>query len=275
MINQERIEILNRIKQLEKERKFDCDVENDPPNKILNPQDVDYLRKKWKNKLKRFFVSRGAEKAIDGLISSGQLIISNVIGEENLKEVKGAAFITSNHFHPFENIAIYKTFQKYANKHTFYRIIREGNFTSPPKGFDLFFRHCNTLPLSSNPRTMQKFLEALKKLSEKSSYFLIYPEQAMWWNYPKPRPFKDGAFKFAYKLNIPIIPCFITMNDSPIYKDSDGLPVKEYTKNIGKPIYPNKQLCASENVISMKETNFNFCQYTYEKTYGVKLEYES
>lgn len=274
MINKERQEILDKIKECEKLGNFNTDVENDPPTKPLLPNEVDYLRKKLKNKIARHFVSHAAEKAINGLISSNQLIITNIVGEENLQGIQGSAFITSNHFHPFENIAIYKAFQKFApKKHKFYRIIREGNYTAPPKGLDAFFKHCNTLPLSQNPRTMQKFLTAIETLSKKNSYFLIYPEQYMWWNYRKPRPFKDGAFKFACRLNKPIIPCFITMKDSPLYTDSDGLPVQEYTIHIEKPIYPDSNKTTLQNVEFMKNKNYEICKAIYENTYGIKLSF--
>lgn len=275
MISTERQEILDKIIQYEKEGHFDTDVENDPVSKTLMPNEVDYLRKKWRNKIARFFVSRGAEKAINGLIAANQIIIKEVKGVENLEGIEGSCFITSNHFHPFENIAIYKVFQKYAKKHTFYRVIREGNYTAPPKGFDKFFRHCNTLPLSSNPGTMKKFIEAIDVLVKKKSYILIYPEQYMWWNYKKPRPFKDGAFRFACKHNRPIVPCFITMEDSKEFKDGDGLPVQEYTVHIMKPIYKDDSLNFKDAIKKMKETNFNMCKEVYEKTYGVKLVYNS
>ena len=69
MISQERQEILDRIVRYEKEGNFDTDVENDPPTKPLLPNEIDYLRKKWRNKFARFFVTRGAEKAINNLIT--------------------------------------------------------------------------------------------------------------------------------------------------------------------------------------------------------------
>ena len=50
--SKERVEILEKIKQLEKEGKFDVDAENDPPTIELTPENVDYLKKKWKSKLK-------------------------------------------------------------------------------------------------------------------------------------------------------------------------------------------------------------------------------
>lgn len=273
MISQERQEILDRIQKYEKEGFFDTDVENDPPSKILLPNEIDYLRKKWRNKIARFFVSRAADKGIDSLIAANQIIIKDVKGIENLKGINGSAFITSNHFHPFENMALYKVFKQYAEKHTFYRVIREGNYTAPPKGFDKFFKHCNTLPLSSNPGTMKKFIEAIDVLVKKNSYILIYPEQYMWWNYKKPRPFKDGAFRFACKHNRPIIPCFITMEDSKVHVDGDGMPVQEYTVHIMKPIYKDENLSFKDAIQKMKQTNFEMCKDIYEKTYGKLLEY--
>lgn len=273
MISKERQEILDRIKKYESEEDFDHDVENDPPAKTLEPNEIDYLRKKWRNKIARFFVKRAADKGIDGLISANQIIIKEVIGKENLQGVKGTAFITSNHFHPFENMAIYKVFKDYAPKKDFYRVIREGNYTAPPKGFDMFFKHCNTLPLSSNPATMKKFIQAIDVLAKKNKYILIYPEQYMWWNYKKPRPFKDGAFRFACKNNTPIIPCFITMEDSKEHVDGDGLPVQEYTVHIMKPLHKDETLPFKEAVQKMKKQNFDMCKEVYEKTYGIPLEY--
>ena len=44
--SKERLEVLNRINEFEKEKKFDIDVENDLPAKPLEANEVDYLNKK-------------------------------------------------------------------------------------------------------------------------------------------------------------------------------------------------------------------------------------
>ena len=273
MISQERLEVVGRIKDCEAKGLFHQDVENDPPSKTLMPNEVDYLRKKWRNKIARFFVSRAADKGIKNLIKNNQIIIKDVIGKENLKGLEGSVFITSNHFHVFENMALYQVFKDFAPKKDFYRVIREGNYTAPPKEFALFLRHCNTLPISSHPATMKKFVQAIDVLAQKNNYILIYPEQAMWWNYKKPRPFKDGAFRFACKNNRPILPCFITMEDSKDYVDPDGCPVQEYTIHIMKPIYKDESLPFKEAVQKMKQQNFDMCKNTYETVYNKKLSY--
>ena len=273
MISQERLEILEKIKKFEEEGNFDTDVENDPPATVLMPDQIDYLRKSLKNRIMRRIVCKKAAKGIDGLIANNQLIIKDVKGLENLKDIKGSAFITSNHFHPFENMALYKVFQTNAPKKRFYKVVKEGNYTAPPKGFDMFFKYCDTLPLSSNTQTMKKFLKAVEEITKKDNYILVYPEQYMWWNYKKPRPFKDGVFKFAHKYQRPIIPCFITMEDSPEHIDSDGLPVQEYTVHIMKPIYPDNSVTSKQSIETMKNTNFELCKQVYENVYGLKLEY--
>jgi len=273
MISVERQEVLKRIQDFEEKGLFNEDVENDLPAKTLQPNEIDYLRKKWRNKFARFFVTRAADKGIDKLIKANQIIIKDIIGKENLLGIKGTVFITSNHFHIFENMALYKVFKDYAPKKDFYRVIREGNYTAPPKDFAAFLRHCNTLPLSSNPATMRKFMQAIDVLCKGNNYILIYPEQAMWFNYKKPRPFKDGAFRFACRNNVPIIPCFITMEDSKEHVDKDGCPVQEYTIHIMKPLYKDESLQLKEAAQKMKEQNFNICKEIYEKVYNKKLTY--
>ena len=101
---------------------------------------------------------------------------------------------------------------------------------------------------------------------------MIYPEQALWWNYRKPRPCKDGAYKFAVNNGVPIIPMFITMTDSDIL-DPNGFFVQKYTINIMPAIYPNNDLDKKTNIANMKEQNYNACVKTYEDFYKVKLEY--
>lgn len=272
-ISPERQEVLDRINHYEKTNDFDHPVENDPPTLPLLPQDIDYLKKNIINRIKTAIVNKIADKQINNLINAKQIIIKDIVGAENLKNITGPAFITSNHFHPFENMALYKAITaNQPNKHKFYRVIREGNYTNPPKGFDMFFKHANTLPLSSNSETMRKFMKALEVLTKKNNYILVYPEQHMWWNYKKPRPLKDGVYRFATKFNTPIIPCFITLTDSDIL-DSDGLNIQEYTIHIMPPLYPDPNLSLKENVSSLKNKNLELWKNTYESTYGIPLRY--
>ena len=272
--SEDRLLVLKKIAELEEEGKFDVDVEDDPPTKVLMPEKVDYLNKKWRSKTKTVVANTIGERFLNDLIRNDQLIIKEVKGIENLQKVKSGAMITCNHFNPFDCFAIEKVFRisGQEKKKKLYKIIREGNYTNFPGLYGFFFRNCNTLPLSSNKRTMVKFMTAVDTLLKKGNFILIYPEQSMWWNYRKPKPFKHGAFKLAAKSNVPIIPIFITMEDSDIIGD-DGFPIQKYTINISEPIYPDDTLSYRENTEMMLDRNFEAWKSIYEEFYGVPLEY--
>ena len=122
--------------------------------------------------------------------------------------------------------------------------------------------------------TMKKFMRAISTLLKNGEKILIYPEQAMWWNYRKPRPMKSGAFRFSLSYNVPIIPVFITMEDSE-YIDPNGFPVQAYTINFLQPIYPNTELPKKEAVDILREYNYRQWKNCYENFYNEKLIYKT
>ncbi len=272
--SQDRLDVLKKIEMLEREGKFDIDAEDDPPTIVLTPENIDYLRKKTTSKIKRVFANKVGEKFLDDLLKNNKLIIKQINGIENLRKITTGAVVTCNHFNPFDCFTIEKVFRLSGQIETkkLYKVIREGNYTNFPGIYGFFFRNCDTLPLSSDKRTMVKFVKAVDEILQKGDFILIYPEQSMWWNYRKPKPLKHGAFKLACRNNVPIIPIFITMEDSSIIGD-DGFPVQEYTVNIREPIYPDKNLSAKENAENMLNQNFEIWKNIYEDFYKIPLEY--
>ncbi len=270
----DRLEVLKRIEQLEREGLFDVDPEKDPPTIALMPDNIDYLKAKGKNKLKTSFANGVGKVFLNELLRNNKLIIKEINGIENLQKVETGAIITCNHFNPFDVFTIEKVFRvsgQDKNK-KLYKVIREGNYTNFPGFYGFLFRNCDTLPLSSNKRTMVKFMEAIDVILKKGNFILIYPEQSLWWNYKKPKPLKSGAFKMSVRNNVPVIPIFITMKDTQNIGE-DGFPVKEYYVHIKEPIYPDVERPAKENIKIMKEKNFNIWKNIYEEFYGIPLEY--
>ena len=153
-----------------------------------------------------------------------------------------------------------------------YKIIREGNYTSFGGFYGYLFRHCNTLPLSSSLKGIKALNNAMTELFARGEKILIYPEQGMWYNYRKPRPLKLGAFRFAVKNQVPVLPIFITLEDTDRY-DADGLPIQAYTVNILPAIYPDSTLSTREDSDRMCRENYKLWKKTYESFYGKKLEY--
>lgn len=272
----ERLAVLKRIEQLEQEGKFDVDAEQDPPTIPLLPDEIDYLRKKPISKLKVWLSYQLAGRFVDKLMKEKQLVIRNIHGMENLDNLKTGAIITCNHFNPFDCFTIEQLFRnsRQQGKRKLFKVIREGNYTNFPGFYGFLFRNCNTLPLSQNRKTMYNFLMAVDTILRRGDFILVYPEQSMWWNYRKPKPLKNGAFKFAVKNEVPVLPVFITMDDSDRI-GQDGFPIQEYTVFLGEPIYPNQQLNERQRVDEMREKNYSWWKEVYEEYYGVELSYET
>ena len=270
----ERMQIIEKIEDLEKQGKFDVDAEDDPPTIELTPDNVDYLKTKHYSKLKNRVANRMGERFLNGILKDNKLIIKDIKGIENLKNLETGAMITCNHFNPFDSFSIEEVFRTAgkSKKHKLYKVIREGNYTNFPGLYGFFFRNCDTLPLSSNKRTMVEFVKAVDTILQRGDYILIYPEQSLWWNYKKPKPLKNGAFKLASRNNVPVLPIFITMEDSD-FLGEDGFPVQEYIINIKPPIYPDENLSQKENVEIMKDKNFEIWKKVYEEFYEIPLEY--
>lgn len=270
----ERAQILERIKEYEQLELFDRDVEEDPPTRPLKPGEVDYLQQKWTTRVCSAFANQIAKHYFDGCIKRGELVIKEVRGLENYMAVdKQGVIITANHFHPYDNYAVFKVIEKALGRRRLYKIIREGNYTSFPGLYGFFFRHCNTLPLGSNTAVWRELTHAVRVLlQERQEKILIYPEQGMWWNYRKPRPLKAGAFRFAADAGAPVLPFFLTMEDTDRL-DGEGYPIQAYTVHIAPAVYPDPACSVRENARRMSEENYQIWKRIYEDTYGIPLQY--
>lgn len=268
-----RLAIIEKIKQFEREELWAQDVEDDPPTIPLRPEMVDYLNEKISSRFWMKFANILARNFINSLLRKKIMILKEVKGLENYVEMKRkGAIITCNHFNAMDNFAVYKAIEKHVYHRELVKVCREGNYTNFPGFYGFLFKHCNTLPLSSVASTMKNFMHAVKTYLAQGRQILIYPEQAMWWNYRKPRPLTSGAFKMAAENNVPVIPFFITMQDSDIV-DSDGFFVQEYTVNILKPIFPKEELSVRQNAEFMKNENYSVWKKVYEEFYGIPLVY--
>ena len=269
----DRVEIVKKIEEYEIAGRFDEDVENDPPGRVLLPEEIDYFRRGIREQAKTRMAFKMARKLVNRLIEEQKLIIKEIRGIENFKNLRSGALITCNHFNAFDSFAIQLAYEAAEQPdRTFFRVIREGNYTSFPGFYGFLMRHCNTLPLSSNHKTLRKFMDATDQLLKEGNFVLIYPEQSMWWNYRKPKPLKDGAFVFAVKNNVPVLPCFITMKDSDILGD-DGFYVQEYTIHISEPIYPDTGLQHGKAIADLRKRNYRIWKEIYEREYQTPLTY--
>ena len=266
----DRVEVTERIKKYEKQggESFFLDVENDPPSRTILPDEVDYLQKRLTSKVKT-----AAACALEWVYKKkmGKSLNIKVVGGENMRAVQGGAIITSNHFATTENLAVKLASELARPRRKLYKVVREGNFFMPGTiGFLL--KNCRTLPLSSNIHTMKKFDRAVSAILAKGDLILIYPEQAMWWNYKKPRDYRIGAYHYAAKNGVPVVPCFVTLSKNG-KRGPDGYPQLEYTIHVMEQIRPDPSLTVRENAARMREENLRLCRKKYEEIYGIPLTY--
>lgn len=257
-------------RQFEKEGKFNSDVDVVPPETYF-PVDENFvfIKKGFKNFAKHKFYKMILNKATK--LVNNNLTNLKVVGKENLKGVKGA-IITCNHISKVDSFAVRAAIKEY-----FMYVASEVNNW---KGFigDVA-RNCGYLPLTKtlNKNVMRKFNEAIEYyLEKKKRKILFYPEQAMWREEPRPRPLKDGAFHYAVKHNVPVLPLFITFTPKEkMIDEQNRQEFSDYTIHILPPIYKKPELNNKENVAYMKNENARLWTETYESVYNKKLEFNT
>lgn len=123
------------------------------------------------------------------------------------------------------------------------------------------------LPLTANLAGMRNLNAELERLVTKKKQIInFYPEQAFWKNYQKPRPMMDGAFHYAVKFNVPVVPIFCT------FKKKKGKP-KKLRINVLPLLYPNEALPRAERIADLKARAQAAWKQCYEKAYAIPLEY--
>lgn len=259
--------IKNAIENDEHNKKVevgDPELTQEQKRKIIEKyiENKDKLLYKIKNKIARIIINT---------VSAIQNRETEIIGIENIKGIKTGAIITSNHFNPLDSTVV-QTAMKKVGKNRIYIVGQEENLAM--KGFIGFImNYADIIPISNQISYMKKeFPELIQNSLQKNDYILIYPEQEMWFNYRKPRRLKPGAYYYAAKNNVPIISCFVEIQNKN-KKDNNEFYKVKYVIHILPPIYPEPNKTAKENSKIMMEKDYKQKQKAYEMAYNKKIDY--
>ena len=240
--------------------------ENSMENAEPVTEDYSYIKKGFKNSIKHWFYLNCVR--VYTFFVNRKLTNLKVVKNKKAKKVKSAV-VTCNHISLVDSFAV----REAIGDNIFYVAAEFNNF----KGhLGTLARNSGYIPLPTdlNKTKLRKFNEAISYYLKKKRKVLIYPEQAMWRDYKKPRPMKNGAFRYAVQNNVPILPLFITIKDKEQQVDENGLQnFGDYTIHVLDPIYPKPELNAKENVDYLRKENYRVWKELYEKTYGIPLEY--
>ncbi len=195
---------------------------------------------------------------------------TKIVGIEKLNGLTGGAVITSNHFCPTENTVI-RTLTKKLGKRL--NIVSQvSNFAmTGPIGF--LMNYADVIPISKSIHYQRgPFMDRLSDLFDKGECVLIYPEAEMWFNYRKPRPSLGGAYYYAVALGVPVISCFVEINDLPELDTEEFYKVK-YTLHVLDIIEAPKDGTLKEKYTAMQQRDDELKREAYEKIYGKPLDY--
>ena len=197
---------------------------------------------------------------------------NEIEGMERLAAVKGAAFMTGNHFNPFDN-GLHRVLTRQAGRGRLWAVSQGTNFVMPGlNGFVL--RNIDVIPLIPDPSYMGgPFRSLLQQRLDQDRFILIYPEQEMWFNYRKPRPGKRGAFLFAAQYGVPVIPTFTEMQALPALLAPHFHDVR-MVLHVLDPIWPDPAKTERQNSLDMCRADYEAKVACFERCYGRPLSYD-
>lgn len=181
-------------------------------------------------------------------------------GKGNLKTVKGGAISVSNHVLILDCAMVGLA----AGRKKVYYTTAEDSFKIPL--VRKLIKLLRAMPIPSGIKSKENFIKAVNEIVRKNNIVHFYPERALFPYFEKIRHFKDGAFTFAVKNNVPIIPMVFSFREPngirKIFKKK-----KDVTLTILEPIYPSKEeINLKQKVRNLKEeTYFKMTQVNNKK----------
>ena len=271
IIGENRTAVIENIRTNAQNGDFYKKVElNDP---VITREQSDEIVKQFLDNrhTRKFWMKAWMARQIANVFTAVLNRDTEIIGLEKAAGITGGALITSNHFSPIENTGI-RYFTRKLGKKRINIVSQITNFAMPGI-IGYLMNYADTIPISEDAHYVQKeFLSVLSELVREGEFVLIYPEQEMWFNYRKPRPAKRGTYYFAARLNVPVISCFIEMQDLPEMDNEEFHKVK-FIVHVLDVLYPDPEKTDRENSIEMCEKDYALKRAAYEKAYGKPLDY--
>ncbi|NLM00716.1 MAG: 1-acyl-sn-glycerol-3-phosphate acyltransferase [Treponema sp.] len=165
---------------------------------------------------------------------------------KNKKLFKNGAITISNHVYRWDFLGV---LQAIRYRRSWFPALAENLCTSDRA----LIRNAGGIPVPSTIKALGAFNKAFDELHAKKQWIHLFPESCRWDYYQYIRPFKKGAFTFAYKYNLPIIPMAFSFRKPNKFEKlfTGGKPC--ITLNVGEPIMPKIDLGRKECVRVLRE----------------------
>lgn len=192
---------------------------------------------------------------------------TKVIGRSNLNGIKSGAIVTCNHVNKLDSIAIGAALKKKNIHYT------TAEFNNMKCRLGTYMRAYGIFPIPSRSSMMKKFQNQLEDYLKEEHWVSFFPECSEWWCYEKPRPYQMGAFHYAAKFMVPILPVFITFKKTGKFT-KEGIEKREFFVHILRPIYPDSKLSLKENKEVLKMKNEEVVWNCYHRFYKTSYRYD-
>ncbi|MCD7943295.1 MAG: 1-acyl-sn-glycerol-3-phosphate acyltransferase [Clostridia bacterium] len=264
--------VIDNIKRCAESGQFHEKVEVDDPN-LTREQKRDIARRHMAaRKTKRYREKNRFARFILGVGGRFINISTKIDGLDRLSSIKGGAIVTSNHFNPLDNTAVWTAVRKSGRKRLY--IVSQDTNLAMTGFIGFLMKYSDIVPITSDYHYMAgPFIKALCSLVESGQFVLIYPEQEMWFNYKKPRPPRPGAYYYAAKFGVPIVSCFVEIKNRS-KKENDSFYKTSYIVHILPTIHPDPNLTVRQNSSAMMTLDYKQKAEAYEDAYGKKLDYK-
>ena len=135
---------------------------------------------------------------------------ARVEGKENLRAVRGGAISVCNHVHTLDTLMVKNALGAFRTFHTgSYYLLKRG-------ALGRIFKAGGFLPVGTRFRDIKNLQDAVGELVARGKIVNFYPEHALWPQYEKLRPFQSGAFRYAAKFGVPVLPLFIEFRETKL-----------------------------------------------------------
>jgi 1-acyl-sn-glycerol-3-phosphate acyltransferase len=186
-----------------------------------------------------------------------------VRGRGNLKGVKGAISV-SNHVHVLDGVMVH------AMRALPWKVYHTGAAFNMKRGLrGEAMRWMGYLPISSSFGAQKNFHRVIGELLGHGCLVHFYPERALWTRYEKIRPFKSGAFKYAARFSVPVLPAFIAFEETFLRRKL-GLK-KRATMYILPPVYPLQGAGERDSAAYLQAEVEREMREAYERIYKKKM----
>lgn len=242
-------DLRKRQAELESKGLYDVDMNEEHRTFDALPIDGDfnYLPVKFSERFRRCWLLTVVK--IFGPVITWFSLGARVKGRKNLRALKGKGAISvCNHVHTLDTLLI-------KNALGSFRVFNTGSYYLIKRGWaGRIFKSGGFLPVGTTYADMKKLQDAIGVLTARGKIVNFYPEHALWPRYEKLRPFKQGAFHYAVKFDVPVLPLFIEFRETKlrklfhmqkklilhilpaVYAEKEGTP-REQTRKLGEEVF--------------------------------------